>query len=406
MLTRLRWFTLVAIASLTLLASGGCCAPLQFSSDRRPQFARLSFRDLESPGVYDDRISEERAELLEAVHYSIDYLRSSLAKRQYQRFLQAGVSRTLMLRSLVRFRTLLLAGLTEAELQSQLEKEFDLLSPNAAHDTVKFTGYFQPMYKASLVRTDEYCFPIYRTPSGFDSWKYPHPSRTVLEGFDGTGDVRSPAYGYELAWMKSRWEAYMIHVQGSAILDLTNGTKMSVGFDRGTRYSFRGIPQSFLNKHNVAWSALPRFFAKNPTALSHQLARNNRFIFFRKQSSPHPVGSLGVPVIAGRSIATDKSLLPPGALGMIRTRIPFIGSSGKVQQREATRLVLDQDTGSALRGPARVDIFMGTGPEAQRRANHVYSRGSLYYLILKDRDEPLRRSPRPARQTSPQRVVS
>ncbi len=89
-----------------------------------------------------------------------------------------------------------------------------------------------------------------------------------------------------------------------------------------------------------------------------------------------------MPVTAERSIATDKRLFPPGALAIITTEIPYV-HNGQLEKRRVTRFVLDQDTGSAIRGAGRVDVFMGAGPQAGDRAGLINATGQLYYLVLK-----------------------
>ena len=97
-----------------------------------------------------------------------------------------------------------------------------------------------------------------------------------------------------------------------------------------------------------------------------------------------PVGSLGVPLTAGRSIATDRRLFPKAALAFIVTQRPVLDPSGKLVGWEPfSRFVLNQDTGSAIRGGQRVDLFFGTGREAAAAAGHMKSTGKLYFLIKK-----------------------
>ncbi|HBE36745.1 MAG TPA: murein transglycosylase, partial [Cyanobacteria bacterium UBA11368] len=127
------------------------------------------------------------------------------------------------------------------------------------------------------------------------------------------------------------------------------------------------------------------FFRRNPLELSNYIPRNNRFIFFRETFGAPAMGSIQVPVTAERSIATDKSLMPPGALALIHTRVPFpTAVKGRMEQRLVSRYVLDQDTGSAIKGPGRVDYYMGTGEVAGDRAGVIGWNGQLYYLLLKE----------------------
>jgi len=132
--------------------------------------------------------------------------------------------------------------------------------------------------------------------------------------------------------------------------------------------------------------SLPRlieYFQTNPEELNNYLPRNHRFVFFKETSGQPAMGSLNVPVTGDRSIATDKSIMPPGALALIRTRIPFVNQQGKMEIPLVTRYVLDQDTGSAIKGPGRVDIFLGSGEIAGKRAGLIDWTGELYYLLLK-----------------------
>jgi membrane-bound lytic murein transglycosylase A len=114
------------------------------------------------------------------------------------------------------------------------------------------------------------------------------------------------------------------------------------------------------------------------------LPRNERVIFFKETRGAPAQGTLEVPVTAERSIATDKSLMPPGALALIRTQIPYPNRSGALEKALVSRYVLDQDTGSAIEGAGRVDIFMGTGKMAGDRAGLMAHPGELYYLLLKN----------------------
>lgn len=342
-------------------------------------------------GISDAGLSAEmstidRKGLLKAVNNSLVYIRSDRAKEKYAELKIPGIDTEVIEASLLRFRELLLTSRHDEAFLRHLENDFVLFKPSKSHNakSVKFTGYFQPTYQGSRTRSDLYPYPIYQAPAGWEKFNGPHPTRVSLEGYDGLGKENSAIKGRELAYLKTRWEAFMIHVQGSALLEMDDGTKMSIGFDSATNYPFRGVPKEFLSKYNVAWSKLGSFFQKKPELLNQILSKNNRYIFFKENKTPDPIGSLGVPVTAECSIATDKSLFPPGALGLISVSLPKEQVDGSLKSVPVAQFVLDQDTGSAIRGQARVDIFMGSGNEGQKKANHVYNNGELFYLILKN----------------------
>ena len=352
----------------------------------QPVLRPVSFADISDKVSFDQEIWQRKFDILHGIEDNLSYLNGPNADVAYSEFEKIGISRSLVEKSLRRFHHILLNSESSDELREYLMHEFLLYKPvgNDGFGTVRFTGYFQPTYKASRIRTNVYRYPVYKLPENFSSWAKPHPPRVFLEGWDGLGNPSSPLYGHELVWLKSRYEAFMIHVQGSAILDLTDGTQMAIGFAAGTEHPFRGISKQFMKDKGISWTQLNSYFATHPEDLNECLARNNRFIMFKENESHLPIGSLGVPVIPERSMATDKKILPPGALGLIHAKIPHIRADGSIQLQRTSRFVLDQDTGSAIKGPGRVDLFMGTGPEAQRKANHVYADGQLYYLLLKE----------------------
>lgn len=351
-----------------------------------PALVPAYFDNLSSKVAFEKEVWDHRSELLLAIDNSLAFLSSPTADEAYARFAAGGISRSHVHQSLERFRELLLFSSSSEELRESIFNEFMLYrsTGNDGQGTVRFTGYFQPVYKAARERSAEYRYPIYRMPADFNEWKKPHPTRTALEGYDGRGLNNGPLAGLELAWFKTRYEVFMIQLQGSALLELTDGTQMAVGFAAGTDYRFRGIPKEFLATQNVSWGNLGKHFARHPEQLNYFQSRNNRFIFFRENPTPDPIGSLGVPVVAERSIATDKLKMPPGALGLIFANIPYRSESGSLRLARASRFVLDHDTGSAIKGPGRVDIFMGSGAEGQQKANYVSSNGELYYLLLKE----------------------
>ena len=113
-----------------------------------------------------------------------------------------------------------------------------------------FTGYFQPLYPASRQKTDVFRYPLYRKPSNFDSWQNPHPSRADLEGKDGLGND-STIKGYELVWLRDRLQAYLVQVQGSAQLRLTDGTIMTIGYDGATDYPYTSLGRELINDGKI-----------------------------------------------------------------------------------------------------------------------------------------------------------
>jgi len=332
----------------------------------------------------------DRQALLKSIDHSLRYLATPTAAAAYQNYPIPGITLARVRRSLVRFRQLLLTSSSPAELQAAVNREFEIYQ-SVGHDdqgTVLFTGYFEPIYAASRIPSAEYRYPLYRLPTNFNDWKTPHPTRADLEGVDGFGE-NSPLNGLELVWLRDRLQAFLIHVQGSARLQLPDGSVMTVGYAGKTDYPYTSVGRELVKDGKLPLEGLTLpvlidYFRQFPSELDQYLPRNQSFVFFRETNGAPATGSLSVPVTAERSIATDKSLMPPGALALIQTRIPYPNAQGQLESRWVSRYVLDQDTGSAIKGPGRVDIFMGTGVLAGDRAGVIGGNGNLYYLLLKD----------------------
>lgn len=347
---------------------------------------QVPFNEISEEEVFDRKLWNNKRDLLKGIVGSIRYLNTDGAKKEYQHFEKQGLSREKVISSLWKFCFLLISSDSYEEARDSLRSQFDLYrSPGRdGIGTVKFTGYFQPVYQASRIKTDKFQFPVFRKPADFKKWQKPHPTRVMLEGYDGKAGEGALLKGSEIAWLKNRFEVLMIHIQGSSVLEFPDGELTAVGFAAGTDHPFKGISSSFLRKHKVLWHNLGKFFKKNPDKLNEIMARNNRFILFAEKDQPDPVGSFGVPVIEEQSIAIDRYNLPPGALGIVRTRMPAPDFSDERLKLERTsRIVLNLDTGSAIKGPGRADIFMGTGRAAQVKASSVYNTGELYYLFAK-----------------------
>lgn len=401
----LTWLSLgVGMALLTASGSALSDVPLQPVNPDAGQKTDVALQPvnpdagqvtLESLGLDDQlwgRLGQpgDRQALLKAIDYSLRYLASPAAAQAYQRYPVPGINRDRVRRSVVRFRQLVVASRSPAQLQTAVKHEFVFYKSVGKDNqgTVLFTGYFEPIYAASRKRTAEYRYPLYRLPNDFDRWPTPHPTRTQLEGEDGLGK-NSPLRGQELVWLRDRFEAFLVQVQGSAQLQMPDGKLMSVSYAGKTNYPYVSVGREVVKDgklplEGLTLSVLIDYFRSFPAELNQYLPRNQNFVFFKETNGQPASGSIGVPVTAERSIATDKSLMPPGALALINAPIPFPNAAGQLESRLVNRYVLDQDTGSAIKGAGRVDIFMGTGSRAGDRAGNINASGELYYLLLKE----------------------
>ncbi len=359
--------------------------PLQALNDAQP----LTCCKETSLG-WDEQIwRSDKQELLQAIDYSLSYLASSSAARAYRNYPFPEITRERVLNSLQRFRQLLVAAASPVQLQAWVQQEFTFYQAigEDGWGKVLFSAYYEPIYEASRVATPEYRYPIYRKPTNLDQWSLPHPTRAELEGEDGLKS-NSKIKGLELFWLKDRWQSYQIHLQGSAKLRLTDGSETSVNYAASTRRDYVSIGWELVQDGKLPLDTLTMpliedYFKQYPEEFHPYLNRDRSFVFFQETKGKPAKGSIQKSLTPERSIATDKSLMPPGALALIHTEIPEIEATGEIEMRPISHYVLDQDAGGAIKGPGRVDYFLGSGEAAGKRAGVTRSYGQLYYLLLK-----------------------
>jgi len=359
------------------------------------------------PRIADDLDPES---LRSAIQQSVSYLKrlppDRVVGEQPRRFTAAEV-----LNSLLAFDELLDRRDCPECWAKEFDGRFELIpsSTDAASLDVLFTGYYQPVIEGSLVSTAVYRYPLYGKPADLIAAEQvtlrpvPKTERVVgrLEGesfvpyysrreIDDLGSLRGR--GYEIAWVKDPIELFFLHIQGSGILKLPDGRRVGVGYAAQNGRAYRSIGRLLIDngkipQEEMAMQRLRLYLREHPEEMSEILAYNESYVFFRFVEGP--LGSLEVPVTAGRSIATDLRLFPKGALAFIETREPVIDDAGRLAGwRPFSRIVLNQDAGGAIRGFQRVDLFFGTGDQAAAAAGYMNSRGRLYFLALKDFPPP------------------
>ncbi len=278
---------------------------------------------------------------------------------------------------------------------SQLQSEFDVYESVGwdGGGGVLFTGYYSPVFKASRTRapgspgspgSPGFEHPLYQKPNDLTSNPLTgeilgtYPTRARIE------DSHMLA-GTELVYLQNRFDAYLIHVNGSAKLEMTDGSVMYVGYAANNGHEYTSIGRALvadgkISADKLSLPTLRAYFASHPEELDGYIRRNDRFVFFREYSGDTwPAGSLGFKVTAGRSLATDKAIFPRGCVVLVTTdKAPTGGWALPPSQ-----LMLDQDTGGAIRAPGRGDIYFGIGPTAEASAGRQAAEGRLYYLLLK-----------------------
>ncbi len=266
------------------------------------------------------------------------------------------------------------------------------------------TGYYEPLLKGSRTRGGPYQIPLYRTPKDLINVDlatiYPELKSLRLRGrLEGNRVVPYPTReeidkkgllaGQELLWVADPVEAFFLQVQGSGRVELPNGESIRVGYAEQNGYPYRSIGRYLIDKgelkpNDASMQSIKAWVAANPDRRDELLHQNPSVVFFREVSTlakgAGPLGSMGIPLTAGRSLAVDARFVGVGGLVFLSTRVPRPGAPPKDPGVPFQRLMIAQDTGSAILGPHRSDIFFGTGAEAGEVAGRMRADGTVYVL--------------------------
>ena len=289
----------------------------------------------------------------------------------------------------------------------QIKSGFDLYRSVGSNfwNKVLFTGYYEAVISCRKTADNTYQYPLYKRPDDIIEVDLAQFNDSLgKEKLYGrlTGKKVVPYYtrqeieekkalsgkGLEILWCADPLEIYQVQVQGSGRADLGNGELIGILYDgqNGRPYKSLGrylIDIGAIPKENMSMPAIREYLRSHPDQLMQTLRQNPSFVFFRIDKGP-AVGSINAPLTAGRSIATDSRLFPKGALALIKTEKPVLADDGTVKEWVPfTRFVMNQDTGGAIRGPGRVDLFWGQGREAELSAGYMQQEGKLYFLLKK-----------------------
>lgn len=371
----------------------------------------LSLIQAESAPSFNDDLDIDS--LVIAVERSIQYYNGRAGNNSYQMGSEQ-ISGKRLRESLLLFMEIM-AGTEPSEVkQRRLIEEFDIYKATGIDNKgfLLFTGYFEPIMDGSRERTERFRYPIYKTPDetvvvnlGKFNSKYgndrivgrlkgkeviPHFSRAEIDGNP------SPLAGrnLELLWVDDPITLFFLHIQGSGKIRLPDGNFVQISYEQYNGHPYRSIARYLLDKGKltpaeVTHQNLKKYLRNNPDELSDILNFNESYVFFRFVEKG-PIGALGLTLTSGRSIATDLDLFPKGALAFIRLRKPLFDENGNIKKWESfSRFVLNQDTGGVIKGPGRVDLFCGTGDDAELIAGSLKERGELYFLVKKSSGLPL-----------------
>jgi len=267
-------------------------------------------------------------------------------------------------------------------------------------DTGLITGYYEPLLKGSLVKTDTYRYPLYRQPDDLITVDlasiYPELANKRLRGrvignklvpYYNRGEIeseQSPLQGNELLWVDDIIDLFFLQIQGSGLVQLENGEQIHVGYadQNGQAYQSIGrllIQSGELTADKASMQGIKNWAQTHPERLRDLLNSNPSYVFFRELPAglPGPLGALGVPILGERAVAVDPRFVPLGAPVFLATTYPNTS-------KPLNRLMMAQDTGGAIKGGVRADFFWGFGPDATRQAGSMKQKGRIWVLLPRE----------------------
>ncbi|WP_348638260.1 MltA domain-containing protein [Bradyrhizobium sp. ISRA463] len=270
------------------------------------------------------------------------------------------------------------------------------------------TGYYEPVLEGSRTQTDVYNVPVYRRPSNLfvrgktqDSVGLPNSGpvyrkigRRKLVPYYDRAQIEDGAIagrGLEICWLKSQTDLLFAQIQGSARIKLTDGTTLRINYDAHNGYPYTPvgrilIDRGIIAKDQMSMQKIREWMEQNPDGAKELRRQNRSYIFFREvplSEKDEAVGAQGVPLTPGRSIAVDKALHVYGTPFFIEGVLPIESEQSKTPFH---RLMIAQDTGSAIVGPARADLYFGAGADAGKVSGRLRNNMQFVMLVPKGLD--------------------
>ena len=295
---------------------------------------------------------------------------------------------------------------TNAAIVAYLTAQFDVYAATSAEgeNTGLITGYYQPLLQGSRKQSAQYPYPLYAQPKDivtveladiYPELKFKRIRGKLIDTKQGAKKLipyltraeieanPSPLAGSEIVWINDIIDVFFLHIQGSGLVNLDNGSQVHVGYadQNGHAYNSIGrllIERGELTADQASMQGIKNWARNNLGQLRDLLNSNPSYVFFRELPAglPGPLGALGVPITAERSVAIDPKYIPLGAPLFLSTTQPNSATPLK-------RLMVAQDTGGAIKGGVRADFFWGAGDAAGKQAGAMKQQGKIWVLLPK-----------------------
>ena len=261
-----------------------------------------------------------------------------------------------------------------------------------------FTGYFEPILKGSLTKSEKFSIPIYPRPLDLvlvtlGDWRKSMKGKRIagklvgprLKPYYTRQEIREGALvstTKPIIWLNSDIDAFFLHIQGSGKIELPDGSQVRIGYAGHNGHNYFPIGRHLrkigaIRGEDMSLQKIKSWLIENPKKKNIVMDLNPSYIFFRRIPNNGPIGAQGLALTPGRSLAVDRKFLPLGTL--IWLDVDYADEGGKRLQR----LMVAQDTGGAIKGPIRGDVFWGSGERALELAGPMKAEGNLFILIPK-----------------------
>ena len=373
---------------ITILLIG--CTKITTTENPRPiSIAEINALKLES--------SPDLEDLRRALGYSIEYYERLPADQRF-RYGSVEYSPEEMIASHQHF--LRIFDLPEVERLEKLQQDFLWFESLNKKNQAFFTGYYEPLLKGSLNESEKFPVPLYTVPgdlvtvnlSNFDE-KYGNGilrGKIVDQKFVKYDDRNEISYqnslegrAIPLAWVNNDIELFFLQIQGSGVIELPNRDLYRVNYADQNGHPYRAIGKILLGeipREKMSLKSLKEYLYDHPERVQEILNYNPSYTFFRQIPGDGPLGNIEVPLTPERSIAMDHRLVPKGGLVFYETNLP---SEFSPSEKILRRFAVVQDTGGAIRGHGRADIFWGRGTPAEKIAGPMKENGKIFLLVAR-----------------------
>ncbi|RLC26649.1 MAG: murein transglycosylase [Deltaproteobacteria bacterium] len=390
--------TIAALFCFFFLAG---CSVLKIHPPLKDEFAMQRIPSCRYPEFSDDMVCDG---LEYGILQSISYLKRFPCSRQFK-FGKDSFNAAHMIKSMEHFLNFIQTRPSKDDLNKFIKSNYLVYkSIGGRNGHVLFTGYYEPVLQGSLEQSTEYRFPIYARPCDLTTVDLSlfipqlnnkriigrYAGRTVVPYFERDEIEYSAALkgkAEKIAWIKNQVDLFFLQIQGSGKIYFDNGKTINVHYDitNGRPYRSIGkllIEEGKIEKSEMSMQKIRAYLSEHPEEVKTILNFNPSYVFFKIEEEG-PLGCIEVKLTPGRSIALDRRIFPLSALAFIEAEKPLINGDGKIHNWITfSRFVLNHDTGGAIRGPGRADLFWGNGPYAKIAAGHMQHKGELYFLVL------------------------